>query len=177
MGKGIAALSYLPAVDLVITPLEAEAASLEAWKGLAKKVAEMQEAEVADAAYTNVPVNMNDPFHSALFDITVSASGTVYTVSFVSEVQDENLGAIGRAALSTRRAVDIDKATGPDVTMRSFLAVLNFIEKIEDKVASTGVGATGDGTYTAVPVKGFTPFDSYTWTVTKLADLYTLTSL
>jgi hypothetical protein len=176
MGKGIKALEYLPAVDLIITPLEAEAASIEAWVGLSKKIAQMQADGVADAAYTNIPVSGANPYDSSLWDITFATSGTVITVSFVSEINTET-SASGRAGLSSRRPVDIDKATGPVVTMRSFQAVLNFIDKVEDGVASTGSGAAGDGTYTTVPLNGNTPFEQYTWTVVKLGALYTLTSI
>ena len=60
-------------------------------------------------------------------------------------------------------------------TVRSLMSVIKFIEKLEDKVASTGVGATGDATYTNVVLNGATPYERFTWTVVKLANLYTVT--
>lgn len=175
MGKGVAALAYLPKIDLVL-PTGNAVASIEAFKGLANTIAKFQADEVADAAYAGTIAKGNNPYDSSIWDITVSSSGTVYTCVFVSEVANVNTDSIGRAALTTRRKIDILKLTGEAVSVRSFLALLNFIEKVEDKVAQTGSGATGDATYTAVPLRGNTPFKTYEWTVTKLADLYTVES-
>lgn len=176
MGKGIAALAYLPQIDLVL-PTGNAAASTEAFRGLANVIAKMQADGVGDGVYSGTVARGNNPFDSSTWDITVADTATTFTCVFVSEVSSEDLGAKGRAALSTRRPVDILKAAAqPDVTMRSFLALINFIEGVEDKVAETGSGAAGDGTYTAIALRGNTPFKTYEWTVTKLADLYTVTS-
>lgn len=173
MAKGVAALSYLPQVDLVL-PTGNAAASIEAFRGLANVIAKMQADEVGNGTYTGVVARGNNPYDSSVWDIVISAD-TTFTCTFDSEIKSEETGANGRAALSTRRPVDILKVTTVnDCTMRSFLALLNFIEGIEDKVAQTGSGATGDATYTAVPLRGNTPFKTYEWTVVKLADLYTV---
>tara|TARA_R110002167_G_scaffold75359_2_gene210400 strand:- start:408 stop:950 length:543 start_codon:yes stop_codon:yes gene_type:complete len=175
MSKGIAALAYLPQIDLVL-PTGNAVASLEAFKGLANEVAKMQSQSIADGTYGGTVARGNNPYDSSIWSIVVSVSGTVYTCTFTSEVVNQNTGAVGRAALSTRRKVDLLKATGAVVSMRSFLALLNFVEGLEDKVAETGAGATGDATYTAIALRGNTPFKTYEWTVTKLADLYTCAS-
>ena len=174
MSKGVAALEYLPQIDLVL-PTGNAVASVEAFRGLANKIAQLQADEIGNGTYTAVKCNGNNPYDSSIWTIVIS-SLTTFTCTFVSEVSNENLGN-GRAALSTRRAVDLLKvSTANDCSVRSFLALLNFIEGLEDKVAQTGSGATGDATYTAIPLRGNTPFKTYEWTVTKLADLYTLTT-
>jgi hypothetical protein len=175
MGKGIAALEYLPQIDLVLEDANV-AASTEAFRGLANLIAKLQSEETADGTYTGLIARGNNPYDSSTWDIVVSGTSTAYACTLVSEVKSEDLGGKGRAALSTRRAVDLTKATGPVVSMRSFLALVNFVESVEDKVAQTGSGSEGDATYTAVPLKGNTPFKTYEWTVVKLGDLYTLTS-
>lgn len=173
--KGISALAHLGQIDLIL-PTGNAAASIEAFRGLANKIGQMQSEEIADATYTAEIAHGNNPFDNSTWTITVSNSGADYSCVFVSEQISQDLGN-GRAALSTRRAVDILKLTSAnDVSMRSFLALLNFIELIEDRVAQTGSGATGDDTYTALAIRGNTPFKTYEWTVVKLADLYTCTS-
>jgi len=173
MGKGVAALAYLPQIDLVL-PTGNAVASVEAFRGLANVIAEMQADGVANGTYDGVVARGNNPYDSSVWDIVIT-NETTFTCDFVSETSSVELGSIGRAALSTRRPIDILKAsTVNDCTVRSFLALLNFIEGIEDRVASTGSGATGDATYTALAIRGNTPFKTYEWTVTKLAALYTV---
>lgn len=116
-------------------------------------------------------------------DLTIAMSGGVlaggvdFQCTFVSENSTLSGDSIGRTALSTRRLVNVDLSFSANrFTVRSLLAVINFIEKLEDKVASTGVSATGDGTYTDVVLKGFTPYETFTWTVTKLGNVYTVVS-
>jgi len=176
MGKGVAALTYLPQVDLILeNGILSSDASVEAFIGLANAIAKMQADEVPNGTYDGVIARGNNPFDHSVWDIVISAD-TTFTCTFVSEASNQNLGN-GRAALSTRRIVKLIKATtADDCSMRSFLALINFIQGIEDKVATTGSGATGDATYTAVALRGNTPFKTYEWTVTKLADLYTLTT-
>lgn len=116
--------------------------------------------------------------------LAVSGAGTLtggvdqvdYELTFSSDTTDV-VGGLGRAALSTRRLIDfiLEPEAGP-FTVRSAFAVVNFIEKLEDKVASTGSGAAGDGTYTDVVLKGFTPYENFTWTLTKSGNEYTATS-
>lgn len=105
--------------------------------------------------------------------------GVEYQCTFQSEVSNLSDDAKGRPALSTRRLIDIDLNVVANPThvfsVRSVLAVINFIEKLEDKVAETGSGAQGDDTYTNVNLKGATPYETFTWTIVKLANLYTVT--
>jgi len=115
---------------------------------------------------------------------TITISGALLTggigfqCTFQSEVSNLSDDAKGRTALSTRRLIDLDLNVTDNThlfSVRSVLAVINFIEKLEDKVAETGSGAEGDATYTDVVLKGATPYETFTWTVTKLANLYTVT--
>lgn len=116
---------------------------------------------------------------------TITISGASFTggvgfqCTFQSEVSSLSADAKGSPALSTRRLIDIDlnvnASSSNTFTVRSVMAVVNFIEKLEDRVASTGSGAEGDATYSNVVLKGATPYESFTWTITKLANLYTVT--
>ncbi len=177
MGKGIAGLAYLPAINLILNA-PPSAVSIEAYKALCHKIAQMQSEEIADGTYNGIKVGGADPFAQSEWNIVVSASGATYSAFYVDATDNKaSTSAVGRAAYTTRRKITITKATDTDlVTMRSVLAVLNFVEKLEDKVAETGVGSTGDATYTDQLVKGNTPFKTYEWTVTKLAAAYTLTA-
>lgn len=109
----------------------------------------------------------------------VLSGGVEYQCTFQSEVSSLSDGAKGRPALSTRRLIDLDLNVVGDPThvfsVRSVLSVINFIEKLEDKVAETGNGAIGDATYTDIDLKGATPYETFVWTITKLANLYTVT--
>lgn len=115
---------------------------------------------------------------------TLAVSGAVFTggvdyqAAFVSEVSNLSDDAKGRLALSTRRLIDIEMDITTDASFqysfRSFLAAIKFIESLEDKVAETGVGSTGDATYTAAVLNGATPYESFTWTITKLGNDYSL---
>ena len=291
MGKGIAALSYLPAARIVINNGTDATFSVESFKAAVNKVARLQEEEAAAGSFTEVPCLMDNPFTSCSWDIdisqtagatasgtvtaasaqagdTVTVNGLVYTAvsgakadntefsidtgdtetaadladsitndtreGTFNDVTAENASAVvtitadregaasnaitlvssngarlavsgsgtlaggadqidyelefdaedvdvvdtlGRPALATRRVLNIDVAPYNDYafTVRSLLAAVKFIEKLEDKVASTGDGATGDGTYTGTAVKGNTPFKTYTWDIVKSGDDYTLT--
>lgn len=104
------------------------------------------------------------------------AGGVDFQCTFQSENSSLSGDSIGRTALSTRRLIDVDlNFSANRFTVRSLLAVVKFIEKLEDKVASTGVGSTGDATYTDVVLNGVTPYERFTWTVTKLDNDYTVT--
>lgn len=106
----------------------------------------------------------------------VLAGGVDFQCTFQSENSTLSGDSIGRAALSTRRLIDVDlNFSANRFTVRSLLAVVKFIEKLEDKVASTGVGSTGDATYTDVVLNGVTPYERFTWTVVKLGNDYTVT--
>ena len=161
----------MPAIDLVL-PTGNAVASIEAFRGLANLVAKMQADEVADGTYSGSVARGNNPYDSSVWDIVIADSGTTFTCTFVSEIVIQNTGAVGRAALSTRRKIDLQKATGNDVDMRGFLALINFIEGLEDKVAQTGTTTTGDGQYIDVSLRGNTPFKSYVWSIDKDDDLY-----
>ena len=176
MSKGIAAMSYLPAIDI---NLDASAGgSIEAIKAICKKVANFQVQETADGTYSGVPVNVGNPYNTVIAEYIVASSGAEITVELTGSAADlQEVGSLGRAALSTRRDLTISTSVSAlTFTVRSLLAVLNFVNSLEDKVASTGVSATGDATYTDIVVKGQTPYESYTWTVVKLAADYILTA-
>jgi len=100
-----------------------------------------------------------------------------YQLTFDSEVSNV-IGTIGRPALGVRRLIDfIVTANAYAFTVRSLVAVVNFIEKLEDKVATSGVGSTGDATYTNIQLNGSTPFETFNWTVVKSGNDYTITPL
>tara|TARA_R110002073_G_scaffold144403_2_gene296499 strand:- start:4203 stop:4751 length:549 start_codon:yes stop_codon:yes gene_type:complete len=173
MSKGVAALAYLPEIDLVL-PTGNAVASIEAFRGLANLVAKMQADEVADGTYEGAVARGNNPYDSSVWDIVISDSGTTFTCTFVSEEVIQNTGAVGRAALSTRRKIDILKLTGVDIDMRSFLALINFIEKLEDQVAQTGTATTADDDYVGLSLRGNTPFKTYSWSIRKANAVYTV---
>lgn len=176
MSKGIAALSFLPPKELVFAA--GNPCSVEAIKAGLNKVATMQQEATADGTYLAEKCLMNQPYSSCTWDIVV-ADGNVagdYQLTFDSEVAFRT-DPLNRAALSTRRPIDFGLAANTnEFTVRSVLSVLRFIEKLEDQVAKAGVGATGDGTYTNTVLNGHTPYESFTWTVTKLDDVYTVVS-
>lgn len=177
MAKGNAALTYLPAVEIVVAA--GSTYSVEALKAGLRKVAQMQNEETPDGTYTAEPCGMSNPYSTCAWDIIISAGDILgdYRLTFNAESNSLSGDAINRTALSTRRAIDFGLAANTnEFTVRSVLAVVNFIEKLEDKVAQTGVSATGDGTYTDVVLKGFTPYETFGWTVTKLGAVYTVVS-
>jgi hypothetical protein len=99
-----------------------------------------------------------------------------YTVTFVSETGSTGSSSINRPALSQRRLLDVEIVlNGFDCTVRSAIAATNFIEKFEDKVASTGTGTALDGTYLNQRVGGLTPYENYIWSIEKANAVYTLT--
>jgi hypothetical protein len=132
----------------------------------------------------NLTFNDGNDVTIASSDATIVASAAVlsggvdFAPIWVSEVSNLSDGAKGRPALSTRRTIDLELDPTTDssfnFTLRSLLSVIKFIESLEDKVAQTGVGSTGDATYTAIDLNGATPYETFNWTVTKLADLYTI---
>lgn len=177
MAKGNAALTYLPAVEIVVAA--GSTYSVEALKAGLRKVAQMQNEETPDGTYTAEPCGMSNPYSTCAWDIVISAGDILgdYRLTFNAESNSLSGDAINRTALSTRRAIDFGLAANTnEFTVRSVLAVVNFIEKLEDKVAQTGVSATGDGTYTDIVLKGFTPYETFGWTVTKLGAVYTVVS-
>ena len=176
MAKGNAALTYLPAAEIVVSE---GTNSVEALKAGLYKVAQMQNEGTADGTYAEVPCGMSNPYSTCSWDIVVAAGNVSgdYQLAFHAESNSLSGDAINRTALSTRRAINFGlEANTHEFTVRSVLAVVNFIEKLEDKVASTGVSATGDATYTDVACKGFTPYETFNWTVTKLGNVYTVIS-
>ncbi|QQV89705.1 structural protein [Cellulophaga phage Calle_1] len=176
MGKGIAALSYLPKVDILF-PAENAACSTDALKGAALLVSKLQANGTADGTYSDLISKGNSPYSASKWTVVVADSGTTFTCTFVEEETIQS-GASGRSALTTRRPVSLVRATGGtfDFNTRSVLALVNFIEKMEDKVAQTADVNAGDGTLTELTLRGFTPFDAFVWTITKLDDVYTVVS-
>ena len=174
MSKGNAALSYLPEVEIVVAI--GDTYSVEALKAGLYKVAQMQSEGTVDGTYTAVNCGMTNPWSTCSWDIVVAIGDVAgdYQLTFNAESNSLSDDAIGRTALSTRRVIDFGLAATTNVfTVRSVLSLINFIEKLEDKVASTGVSATGDATYTDVSLKGFTPYETFNWTLTKLGNVYT----
>lgn len=171
--KGIDALSAQTPFNLILAG--GTAASVEAFKGLFKTISQMIADEVADAAYTNVPVAAADPLHEAVFDITVANSRRDFTVVLVSD-SNPNAGAKGRAGISSRRPIDLVKATDLTnlATPKAYMALLNYIEKVEDQVAQTGVGTTGDMTSETRVAKSNTPWVTHEFTLTKADAVYTV---
>ena len=117
-------------------------------------------------------------------DATIVASGATFTggldeidyqLTFNSETSDE-ITTIGRPAISTRRIIDVILVTNTNpFTVQSLLTVVEFIDSLEDGVAETGSGADGDNTYTNMVLKGNSPFKTYTWTIVKSGNDYTVT--
>lgn len=174
MRKGRAALTYLPQTEVTVTA--AGAHSIEAIKMVANKIATMQEQGTPDGSYASERCRGNNPYDIALWniDVTLGASPE-YVVEFVSEEVSEAL-TIGRAALSTRRPVIVGLlANGNLFSVRSLLAAINFVEKLEDKVAEDDDSAVGDDVYTDISLRGFTPYENFVWTIEKAGDTYTLT--
>jgi len=99
-----------------------------------------------------------------------------YTITFVSETGVTGSSALNRPALSQRRLLDIAFVlNGFNFTVRSAMAAINYIEKFEDKVASSGDVNALDGTYANQKVGGFTPYEEYRWDIVKADNVYTLT--
>jgi hypothetical protein len=129
------ALTYLPAIN--IEAPSGDSVAIESLKGALYKIAEMQKDEVADGAYTNVKGASADPFNSSLWDVTI-ATGT-YTLAFVSEIITLNSGLYKNPALSARRPLDIEIVANANAhTVRSALAALKFVDKLEDIAAVSG---------------------------------------
>lgn len=174
MSKGIPALSNLPQINLILPTLN-EPSSIESFKGLANIISKLQSDNTPNGTYSNLTSRGNNPYDSSIWDITITSGE--YSCVFVSENINEDTNLIGRAALSSRRKLDISKADNfINNSVKSFLALLNFIENLEDTVAQTGNSAEGDGTYTNISLRGNTPFQTHEWTVVKLADSYTLSA-
>lgn len=173
MAKGTAALAGLPAIDIVL-PAGNASLSLEGLKALAFHLGKMQKAGLPDKAYNGEIAIGSDPFFKSVWNITVDESESQYSCVLVSDSNAVSDG-IGRAALSTRRLVDVTKLTSSNnATVKSFLAVINYIERLEDLVAKTGTSSSGDMTSETVVCRGNTPFESYEWVITKSGANYTL---
>lgn len=141
------ALTYLPPIK-IIAPA-GDLLAIESLKGAVYKVAEMQKDEVADGAYANVRGASADPFNSSVWVITV-ATGT-YALEFVSEEITTNSGLYKNPALSARRLLDIQIVENANsYTVRSVLAALKFVDRLEDIafVRNTPVSTSATGTVT-----------------------------
>lgn len=175
MSKGIAALSYLPELEVNIT---SSTASPEAIKAAVKKIGQFQQEGTANGTYTGVQVGVGTPYNKVVATYVLASNVSDVTLEITASGSDLPVaGGLNRAALSTRRDITVSTSEDPEnCTVRSMLAALSFVQKLEDQVASSGDGATGDGTYTDISVKGHTPYESYVWTVVKSGSTYTLTS-
>lgn len=175
MSKGLAALSYLPAVDIQLDASGTH--TLEAIVACVHAGAKAQLEGLADGDYNGVPTNIT-PYNQGVCDISVAASGAEFTIAPVTSSNDLPVtGGVGNSAMSARRNVTVALANGGNetFTFRSLLALLNFVGKLEDRVAETGNGAEGDATYTDIIVKGHSPYETFQWTVVKLGNAYTVT--
>jgi len=93
--------------------------------------------------------------------------------AYVDELFAVHSGVINNSALTIRRPIEIElDMTTVESTPNIMSGVLNLINNFEKNVAKSGNGATGDGTYSNVLVKGKTPWESQTWEITKSADYY-----
>ncbi len=177
MSKGIAGMAYLPKKEFVFTA--GSPCTIEAIKAVVNRVAQMQAAGLEDATLTDIPCGMAQPYSTCKWDITIADADVGGDV--VMEIAEETTSeqdTMNRAALSTRRKIDFGVApTTNEFSLRSILALLSFIEKLEDQVAAAGhVGATGDATYTNIILKGVSPYETHKWTVEKADDVYTCTA-
>jgi hypothetical protein len=99
-----------------------------------------------------------------------------YQLTFNSE-DISQITANGRPALTSRRLLDIAiTANNFPFTVRSAQAVINLVEKFEDRVSITGTGTTGDGVFANLIAQGPTPYKQFIWDITKADAVYTLTS-
>jgi hypothetical protein len=176
------ALTGLPQIDLDIQDVGNPAISLESFKGLTNEIIQMQVEKSANGTFSNVKAGSHTPFASSVWNIvkaTGTSGGFKYTCTFVSEIVAENQ-AIGRAALSVRRPVDIVKGGTPLIlaSARSFLAALEAIEGVEDRVAEAEAGAESSAFDFAPKIfshlKGKTPYENYEWSIGKAGNKYTL---
>jgi len=107
--------------------------------------------------------------------LTGGVDALAYQMTFNAETSSQ-ITTIGRPALATRRKIDpVLVENGYKFTVRSLLAAINFAQKLEDQVAATGTGSTGDGTYSNVALKGNSPFETFTWTIQKTGNDFVFT--
>ena len=177
MAKGIPALAYLPSTTMAIAASGGNC-SVGALKAALNQVEKFQEEDTPNGTYSSVVCRTDSPFSSATWNFTIAkASNTAYLMTFVSEVSSQ-ISTIGRPALTTRRLIDpVMAANTNSHTVRSLKAAVNFVEKLEDLVAVSGTGSTGNGTYTNVGVKGDSPFETFNWTIVKAGNDYTFTAV
>lgn len=177
--KGIAALSSLPPKEITFgSGVIFRPCSIDALRAAAKKITQLQDEGTPDGTYNGVVANKNKPFGTVTLNIVIADGNSAgdIQVTVVSETGDPVVGGIGKAALSERRLLYFGlSTTGNEFTVRSLIAVINFVEKLEDLVAQSGDSNAGDGTYTNIVLKGVTPFESYVWNVTKSGATYTIT--
>lgn len=174
MGKGIAALAYLPEINISIDGTGG--GSIETMKSVAKLVAKFQNEGTADGTYNAVKEKSLTPYHSVAADVVVSGSGESISATLVPSDTEEldYTDALGRAALSTRREISFEyAANATPQTVRGILAALNYVEKLEDVVASEDSDTSTNGTFN-IEAKGHTPYDRYPFTIVKSGNAYTL---
>lgn len=174
MGKGIPAFSYLPPLEIFLDDFSP--CSTESIITALEHLAQEQANGLVDGTYTE-RLSMNTPYTTCDWGYIVQLGNVAGDVAVVSVGENtESTDAIGRAGLTTRRKVDVGTTvTGQEYTIRSLIAAINFIEKLEDEVAETGSDASTDGTYTDILLSGPTPYRQYKWTITKLGIVYTIT--
>lgn len=173
MGKGISGFSYLPPLEIQLGDFSP--CSTESIKSALQHVARLQAEGLVDGTY-NEKLTMNTPYSTCDWGLIVQQGNVAGDVVLVSVAEDtQSTDAIGRAALTTRRKVDVGTTVnGNEFTVRSLLAAINFIDKLEDEVAETGSDVSTDATYTDILLSGPTPYKQYKWTIVKLGIVYTL---
>lgn len=182
--KSISALGIGPP-SFINIPVSATPHTIEALRAVINKIAEMVEAEAQIQTFTNIECLTRNPFDEILWDIDVTIApdkatnlGGTFTLNFVSETTayaTVTTAPIGRPGLSQRRPITfvIATQTTDDFTTTSLTALTGYIELIEDLVAESQVGTTGDISSEAVTATGDTPFGQYVWTLTKADGVYT----
>lgn len=174
MGKGISGLSYLPPLEIHLDDFAP--CSTESIKSALQHVARMQADGLVDGTY-NERLTMNTPYSTCDWGLVVQQGNVAGDVLLVSVTEDtQSTDSIGRAGLTTRRKVDVGTSiNGNEFTVRSLLAAINFVDKLEDEVAETGSEVSTNGTYTDILLSGPTPYRQYKWTIVKSGIVYTLT--
>lgn len=107
---------------------------------------------------------------------TGGSNDDVFRLFFVSQEDTNSKSGIANImALSSGRDVSITvQNNGNQYTVRSILGVVSFIQNLELKVAQTGSEVSTDGTYIDTIVTAVLPFETFQWTIIKLANAYSI---
>lgn len=177
MSKGLSALSS-EQLPFSFYTLSTGFSSIESYKALSDLVLKSASEGLSAPGGVNLPAGGNTPYNNSVWNCVVTTGEFgIFQAEIFSEEIPQDLNSTGRTALTTRRDVNINTENSSfPISIRSFKALVNFVESLEDRVSQTGDSAIGDGTYTNVSLRGNTPFQSHEWTVIKLANVYTCTN-